>query len=330
MGTHRRFRYRATGSSSAAVGNMKMPGLQLRSVIVRGGLATLLASMIAFAAYFVSEIPERISPSNSPVTFGSLLGWIPFAFLFISILLNIWLLPGCAVVRSIMSRRNARGIRSALYVGMITGLVGCGTLFIFPALFKWPPRWEDVARNLTTSIECLFYVITWFISLELLSRRTKPVGSRNAACRAPVPSAWWRAGLTTTETLALVGVLAYASIAGGIRWGFIKFGGDGYYRVESEAQSPQKTTKAYCVYYVSPGGPFGDPCEKIYLLDASNPWSEKHRGLLVWQSGYLHVLGCEWTSERSLTVSIQAGSRGTYSEYSRNGFDVRTVSVPEP
>lgn len=246
----------------------------------------------------------------------------------------LWLLPACAVAPWLISRRNVRRGPAAVGLGLLTAAFACGTLFLFWALFDWPPSRTIVLREIPTQLKCALFVVTWFVAYESLSLRALRAAPDVGPAQRPIASMARRAGRTAVETLVLVAVAAWTAILGLIGGGFTDLVGDVEYRLDSAVASPKSGTRACLVDYFTGGGALGDWYKQVYLVRASEAWSPKRRGLLIWTSHDFEVVRVEWDSGRSLRVVVRGNTgvspSGGAQAYSRDGFTAHTVVVPGP
>jgi hypothetical protein len=309
-----------------AADNGIMQSRGLRNPILRGAFATLAAATVVWAVLVVMSVPDMLSPSEPPLRLGN----FAFGLVVIAVLYALWLLPGCVVVRWITAARGVRGVRSATLIGSLAAAVAFGTIYFFPSLFEWPPTWPQVLQKLPVALKGAAFVLVWFLVFEQLRPRAEAAPGGESTV-GPKALPWRRAARTTFETLAIAAVVAYAGILGGISGGAADFfGGEDTYSLVSAVRSPLGTSKAYVVTVFGPGGVLGDHWERVFVLPATEVWSAKHRGLLVWQAEDLEVVDANWESERSLRILVSARDhskrRKGNSLSQRAGFTVRTVA----
>jgi hypothetical protein len=191
-----------------------------------------------------------------------------------------------------------------------------------------PTSTADWFRRAPVAIECVIFILTWFVSLELFrpSQSTTDAAAEAVGVRL-VPIAQ-RAARTATETLAVAAGFVVTALLGVAATAFMDFAGEGEYSLVSSVQSPHGGTRADIVIYDEPGGALSGIATEVYLLPATDRWSPRHRGLLIWRGEDIEVAGVDWESEHSISVRAIDSSlhraKVDAEAYSRSGFTVRT------
>ena len=279
----------------------------------RGLFATLLAAAVVAVVVTVAALSWQASPSNPP--------WRPSDVLtpllgspFVAALTTIWLLPVCVVIKCVMTRRRVHRIGS-LFV--IAALATCGVVvtLLLPEFFTG--IWD--MRSLLDRIEWLtilgaIFVWVWFQGYAHRSPRAAEGRPQPRALRDLVLG-------TSAETLAVVGVFAWSAFIGGI----VGFGHDGGpdWRVDASVLSPDGAMRADQVTRIGEDDQF-----YVFLLPRGRRWTQKHRGLLVWDGDETDAVEVRWESPRSLVVRVRASSHKSSDAWSRSGYSVREEIVP--
>ncbi len=251
-----------------------------------------------------------------------------------SILFAIWLLPGCILVQWVMARRQVRGGKAALRVAILASLLACGTLLPFLLILAaWPPSTADWLRRVPSAIEGISFILVWFTLFDRLSPQAT-AGIPDPLVEGDPPTASQRSGRQRfAEAIALVAAIAWTAMLGFAGGMVMDFGGDGEYRLESTQDSPGKTMRACTVSFFEPGGVLGGIDAQVDVLPATETWSARHRGLLLWQAHAhgVYISGVDWESERALRIRTSDSEYRTAkdaSAFSRQGFTARTVVDP--